>query len=72
MRLPGFRHGSGASHGTLELEGRRHGTAGAVTSDMTSIASTLIYQASGGVRRVYWRAIWRLGAGCLRAWLLAT
>ena len=54
-----------------EFESQGHGTAGAMTSGVASIGSTLIHHAPGGMRRMYWRAIWLLGAGCLRAWLLA-
>jgi hypothetical protein len=42
-----------------------------MTSGMASIGSTVVHHASDGVRRVYWRAIWLLGSGCLRAWIQA-
>jgi hypothetical protein len=39
---------------------------------MASVGSTLVHYAHGGVRRLYWRAIWLVAAGCLRAWSFAT
>jgi hypothetical protein len=61
---PEFRHGAASDHGTLEFEGQGHGIASALIRDVLT-------ERPSRIERFYWRAVWFVGARCLRLWLRA-